>query len=118
MTMTSPGSGTVAQPLSPTVASSLHDAALIPSLHTLATTATAQIVTAALSGNKGEAKHATDAFEATWLTIEDRVKSRSPDGYRAIEQAMGDLQDVAVRTDKIDPSGSASERRSVDQSTQ
>ncbi len=102
-TIPSIGSGTVTQPLSSTITGSLHDAALLPSLQTLATGATAQIVTAALAGNKTQLKQATDAFEATWSTIEDGVKSRSPASYRAIEQAMGDLQDVAVRADTIKP---------------
>ncbi len=100
---TAPAVQTASPSSAVTAASSLPDTVIRPALQTLATGATAQIVAAGTAGNKAQVKQATDAFETTWSTIEDGVKSRSPDSYKAIEQAMSDLQDVAVRADTIDP---------------
>ncbi|MBA3946429.1 MAG: hypothetical protein H0X37_17930 [Herpetosiphonaceae bacterium] len=99
---TAPASQATIQQLSPTVAGIVSDAAIRTGMQTLATSATGGIVAAATAGNKELTKQGFDAFEATWSTIEDGVKSRSPDSYKAIEQAMNDLQDVALRADTID----------------
>ncbi len=62
----------------------------------------AQIVSAGQAGDKEQAKVGFEVFEEGWAAIEDGVRARSPESYKAIEAAMGELEDAAVRADVPD----------------
>ena len=54
------------------------------------------------SGDLAGARSRYEAFDAGWDQVEDSVKSKSPDAYKAIEDAMDDVQDTLVKAQSPD----------------
>lgn len=76
-------------------------AAIQTGLTALATTAINEIDAAIDNNDRAAAQAAFEAFDEGWVQIEDGVKDQSADAYKAIEDAMGEVEDAVVRADTL-----------------
>ena len=60
-------------------------------------------LTALGAGDIAKARNAYGEFDEGWEDVEDDVKAKSPDAYKAIEDAMDEVEASLTKADKPDP---------------
>ncbi len=55
-------------------------------------------IAAAQAGDLAKAKHEFEEFDEDWDKIEDGIKAKSPDAYKAIEDAMDEVEVALVKS--------------------
>jgi predicted lipid-binding transport protein (Tim44 family) len=60
-------------------------------------------LTALGAGDLAKARDAYEEFDGGWEDVEDDVKAKSPDAYKAIEDAMDEVEAALTKADKPDP---------------
>ena len=60
-------------------------------------------LTALDAGDIAKARQAYEKYDEGWEGVEDDVKAKSPDAYKAIEDAMDEVEAALTKVDKPDP---------------